>query len=441
MKIIQEPAPATRLVCGSQKETAKEPYRRTTLCVEAACDEGTLLYHTLTGMLILLDKEDVPEAVREELIKNWFLVPESFNDAAFADQCAGILRLLQNKPNEKKGIKSFTILTTTDCNARCYYCYEAGVSRKTMSAETAGDVAEHIARVSGGGSVELRWFGGEPLLNTKAMDIICRRLGEKGIHYRSLMITNGYYLDGAAAEKAVELWHLQKVQITLDGTAEVYNRVKAYAEGGDAYDRVLGNIETALDAGITVAIRLHVGNHNAEELLRLCEELAGRFRGRRNLCVQPALIGNFKGRTRRFRIESGTANTYLAVGKAIQEAGLSTAIPLLERELRIIACEADNDECEIILPGGELCRCGHELERECCGSIYSEERDEARISSWKEQMKLPECPSCALYPRCLNLKKCAWVNTSCKEDTRIIRMEMLRERMLEAYHRQKGALQ
>ena len=438
MKIIQEAAPATRMVCGSQKETTKEPCRRTSLCLEAACDEGTLLYHTLTGELLLLNKEDAPETVREYLTRHWFLVPEGFDEAAFADKVSQIAGLLDRNGEGKARKKSFTILTTTDCNARCYYCYEAGVARQTMSPDTARDTADYIARVCGGGEVTLRWFGGEPLLNTGAMDSICRRLAGQSIPYRSFMITNGYYLTPDTVEKAVSLWHLQKVQITLDGVGEVYDRVKAYVNAaGSAYERVLLHAEAARAAGIGVHIRLHLGEKNESELARLVEELARRFRQKDGLSVYVSLLGDFSEESGRFVGKSRVAERYLALTDKIRAAGLAGDGKPLPRELRKTACMAENDESDIILPDGRLCRCDLVLEKSCCGSIYTAERDMEQLQSWKERIHLPECAACALYPRCICLKKCGWVGANCPEYLQTIRKQGFREQMVETYQKWK----
>ncbi|MEI3172875.1 MAG: radical SAM protein [Lachnospiraceae bacterium] len=129
---------------------------------------------------------------------------------------------------EPEHITSYTIFTTTDCNARCFYCYEMGRSRIPMSDETAHKAAAYIAAHCGGEKVHLHWFGGEPLFNKQVIDIICTDLAEKGIVYESMIISNGYLFDGATVEQAVSHWKLKNVQITLDGTEEIYNRSKAF---------------------------------------------------------------------------------------------------------------------------------------------------------------------------------------------------------------------
>ena len=200
--------PANRTVfglCGEQEGKEGDSYRLSTCCVSAECADGTLLYHTLTGELLLLSPG---EEQNETLIRKRFLVPQEFRDNQFTDEIRRIAGMVRPA---KRNRTVFTVLTTTDCNARCYYCYEKGIRRTPMTEETALTVAEYIVRVSGGEGVKLRWFGGEPLYNRKAIDEICGVLAGKGIVFESSMISNGFYLDEETARAAAEKWNLKKV--------------------------------------------------------------------------------------------------------------------------------------------------------------------------------------------------------------------------------------
>lgn len=436
MKVILDPVPAAQTICAQQKKSENSTYRRTKLCVETDCPEGTLLFHTLTGMLLLLENQQDADNCRDELIQNWFLVPEDFDEASYADKFFSIFKMLNAGKNNRKNKTTFTIFTTTDCNARCYYCYQVGARRCSMSADTARAVADYIIRVSGGEEVQLYWFGGEPLVNSAVIDSICERLRTNGVSYKSVMTTNGYYLDQSVMEKAVGLWNLQKVQVTLDGTSEVYNRVKAYTNGGDAYARVLQNIENARSAGIEVHIRLNVSSDNIPELTRLADELAVRFPEKAGLSVYASFLGDFKGRTEHFNGDTYDADSYLKLKEKLKATGLDHISPL-KRNLKKNGCKADNDACEVILPDGRLCKCEHELENECYGSVFTDERDLERLNSWKEQVKLPECFHCPLYARCFNLKKCAWVNKNCSKTIQKIRISTLQEQVLDTYNKWK----
>jgi len=137
--IIKSPMSTVQGVCGNQKPRSGVQYRPSKHCITIQCGEGTLLYHTLTGALLLLPGGEMPEKTRQGLIRGWYLVPEDFNERRHADDVKKIVRLLQPKGPEKT---NFTILTTMDCNARCFYCYELGFRRISMSGETARAAAK-----------------------------------------------------------------------------------------------------------------------------------------------------------------------------------------------------------------------------------------------------------------------------------------------------------
>ena len=166
MEILSQPIELAQKVCGSQKPCPGD-WRMTHHCVSVPCAEGVLLYHTLTGELLLLNDEewaarDTDPNLREALFRRRFLVPTDFDENRYADQVVHLAKLL-NPP--QKGITRFTVFTTLDCNARCFYCYQMGRRRPSMSVQTAHDTAAYMARVSQGQQVKIQWYGGEPLYN------------------------------------------------------------------------------------------------------------------------------------------------------------------------------------------------------------------------------------------------------------------------------------
>ena len=241
MKIIIPTTSTFEQVVGRQKRADGERYRLMTYVVQQPVDDGLLLYNTLTCSMVLLTPDEIADLTAQgELIDRWFLVSQEHDDRKLRRQVRQMAALLTPAP---KVVTTYTILTTTGCNARCFYCYEQGTKPATMTAETASRVVRYIMAHRGGEEVTLRWFGGEPLVNAKAIDQISTELKEQGVPFRSKMITNGYLMDADLVERAKELWQLQWVQITLDGMAQTYNRVKYYIyQGVNAFEHVLENI-------------------------------------------------------------------------------------------------------------------------------------------------------------------------------------------------------
>lgn len=442
MKSIKRAIQAADGICGKQKREPEREYRISRYCLSVPCEEGTLLYHTLTGELLLVSappEEKNSKTVfdgqdSDELISRWFLVPDGFDERQFADGIAKIAGMLRKKEDGKN---SFTILTTTDCNARCFYCYEIGIRKIRMTDETARETAEYILRVSNGKPVSLRWFGGEPLYNRRAIEIICAFLHERGVEFESTMVTNGYLLDGETVKQAWKDWHLRKIQITIDGTREMYNRTKAYVGAtGDPYSRVMENIGEAMSAGIRVAIRLNMDARNAQDLCMLADDLAARFPDHRNLEVYVALLQEFNGKIHAHDSLEQAEEDFFAIREKMKGYGLLRKRSLPEN-LRPFRCMADQDDSEVVLPDGRTGRCEHFSEDIITGNIRDEKRDRKVEQRWKQPLNVPECDDCVLYPVCKKLQMCVWNQESCAELDRRIRIRELKEQMQAAYEEYK----
>ena len=429
--LIPADAVASRL-CIPPKNPAGAALRRSRFCVSLPCEAGTLLYHTLTGELRLLSAGESLEQHRDALARACFLVPADWDEVRFARQLRKVLAATMRS----KGKTAFVVLPTTACNARCHYCFERGVKPVTMTIETARAVAAYMERHCAGKPISLHWFGGEPLYNKPAIDAIAAELNARGVRFSSRMTSNGFYLDPETSIRAKRDWHLEQVQITLDGTETVYNRVKRYRdEEANPYQRVMRNIAGALDAGIGVIVRLNMDKANADDLFRLADELRDRFEGRAGLSVVVVLLREVAGKIRCFDSEEEAIARRIELTEKVARYGFGYPTGELSGKLIVNKCNADNDAAEVILPDGGIARCEHVNCAGTVGSIFDEKRDEAEIQSWKETAHFPECEECALLPRCGVLKRCEWVKNGCPQNTRDAGMRMLNAQILEAYRK------
>ena len=418
----------------TQKKKPDTEYRMSKHFMAVECPEGTLYFHTLTGEMVLLRTGEPVDP--DELIAHWFMVPQAFDENRYTDQIREVLLLVNRRTSAKT---SFTIFTTTDCNARCFYCYEMGRSRIPMTAETAHAVAAYIAKVCDGQEVRLNWFGGEPLYNQTVIDVITTDLRQNGVTFSSSMVSNGYYLDEKTVRRAVDDWKLKKIQITLDGTRDVYNRTKAFIDADEnPFERVLRHIGLALDAGIRINVRLNMDARNAEDLSNLVDLLAERFGGREKFSVYAAQIQDFHGSRRSFGSEQEAIARMTALQDKIARLGLTRPEKAFSRKMTLSSCMADNDAAEVLLPDGRTGKCEHFSETEITGSIFDDARDEQLLSDWKQHIVHPECADCALYPRCVQLQKCDWAKLGCSESARTMKLQQLQHQILTAYEQSKA---
>ena len=409
--IYQTTKPFDQLL-KKQKVKKGETYRPMYYVVEQPVDEGLLLYHTMTKALLLLTHEEAEVYKTHpidlpQLIELWFLVPQSHDDRLLSRQMRDVAKMYQKTSN---AITYYTILTTTDCNARCFYCYEMGQPRIPMSEETARSTANYIIRHSKGEKVSIMWYGGDPLYNKGVITLICHHLTEAGVNFKSRIISNGYLFDDDVIAEACSLWQLKYVQITLDGTEEVYNRSKAYIYNNvNAYRRVIDNIHRLQKADIQITIRMNIDMHNADNLLELAKELHHEFPDPKGILVYiHPLFEEEKGRTamhdeqkRRFVFAK-----MQEIRKILADSGFVRTVKL-KQKVRINRCMADNDSCITITPTGNIGKCDHYSHDSFVSHIDSEEWDEEMLQSFRETYdEIEACSTCFNYPNCFMLKRC-----------------------------------
>ena len=218
---------------GHQKVNDSIKYRLLKFLLFKPVNKGVLVYNLLTKQMILItnqlydyitDNKIVYSAALNELIQYWFVVPANFDEFKCFKQLKDFYKSIDNE----EYINTFTILPTTKCNARCFYCFENNKKRADMSEQVAIDTAKYIKMESKGKGVLIKWFGGEPLCNTKAINIISNYLSDNNIIFKSNIITNAYLFNSENVELAKNIWNVKKAQITLDGTEKLYNSIKSY---------------------------------------------------------------------------------------------------------------------------------------------------------------------------------------------------------------------
>jgi len=419
-----------------QEKKEKTAYRLMHYVVKKEIEEGILLYNTLTCSMALVKYEEAHQLMEaKELIENWFLVPVGHDDKKFCKIVKYGAKLMQQRP---KGIRKYTIVTTTGCNARCAYCFEKGTKPVSMTMETAEKVAQYIITHHGEyAKVQIDWFGGEPLVNYKVMDRICTRLKEQGINYYSHITTNGYLFSEKIVEKAAELWYLNRALITLDGTEENYNRIKGYVYRSEQspFQRVLANIGMLLDADIEVIVRLHVSNDNVQEIEELMKLLADKFKGQEKLSLQILHLFELFGPEARV-LSSEERATLIHKIRHLENYGYQLGISTpkkLNQNLMLFGCMVDSEDALMIVPDGHLGLCEHHLENLFFGHIDNDEWDMEVIKLSREYCEeISECDTCVLYPVCNRLKICS-IQDICFKEHREYRIEKIRQRMLNKY--------
>jgi len=405
---------------GKQRIKDEDTYRMMHYVFRVDYDGKVLLHNVVTGRLVVLDQEeaeileDLPKAykpVMEQLVGWHYLVPESCDEHQQVFGMRAVLRKL-DAVQKDPAITTYTILPTTACNARCYYCFEHGVETVSMTEQTANDVIEYISTHCGNEKkVFISWFGGEPTVASKRIDQISEGLRNNGINYWCDMTTNGYLFDENMVNRAVNLWNLKSAMITVDGTEEKYNKIKAYVGAeGSPYQKVIRNIGLLIEKEIHVNVRMNYDLDNYKDFPALLKDLGTLFKGNSYLHVRCHPVnGEYADKTGvvHHGRDEWFDRTTVELNNLARSKGLlrnTDQLPFLRYE----GCEANRDSTVTITPQGMLVRCPEQFGvDQFTGSVKEGITHPERVQSWKQFEEYEKCERCILYPRCNRLSNCS----------------------------------
>ncbi|UCF90556.1 MAG: quinohemoprotein amine dehydrogenase maturation protein [Desulfobacterales bacterium] len=151
-------------------------------------------------------------------------------------------------------LKTLILHLTDTCNLSCRYCYYAERGRSTgrkerMDLNVARQAVDFLVAQSGGlEEVVLVFFGGEPLLNFKAIpavvDYACAKAAATGKKVNFALTTNGTLL----TEEIVDFFQQKNIGVTvsMDGFQEVHDSCRRFPDGSPSYALILPKVKHLL---------------------------------------------------------------------------------------------------------------------------------------------------------------------------------------------------
>lgn len=366
-----------------------------------------LYYNCLTDEIVLADKTED----RDQLIRRWYLVPKYF-DIKSVDHL-----IRQNYKRTAYGPGSFLkrnyiIFTTTACNASCEYCFEKGMRPLTMSKEVGLDVANYIIKSHDPSrKFKIKWFGGEPLVNKEAINVISDALNDAKLNYYSDISSNGDLLD-LCTDEELRNWKVTGIQFTLDAVGEEYDRIKGLPNG--AYERLKKSVSRLEKLGIKAKIRIHVNTKKEE---KPWYKIVDEFKDFSNVTMYARLLYQESSKS--------DYDELLALEDYITDNTGKVFFPIFSINSH---CMADNSRMACITPNGELSPCEHYAYGELMyGSIYSSEHKYDVHKEWGKRRKTSEemCLSCPLYPLCRQNTMCP-AEGKCSEGYQYYQIETIK---------------
>ena len=141
---------------------------------------------------------------------------------------------------------------THGCNMRCTYCY-AGSKRSEVMPEHIGRKAidRAIASIEPGGTLDLGFFGGEPLLEAELIEKLIAYAGRQvkaaGMNLALTMTTNGTVTNPRAW--SIMTLPAMSLSISCDGLPAIHDRHRRFTSGGGTSAKLLSTISMLQQAG------------------------------------------------------------------------------------------------------------------------------------------------------------------------------------------------
>ena len=360
-----------------------------------------LVYNLLKSTCVILDCDEYHRFKdcrsfegSKQLHKMGFYVDKDYNEIKEA-----LYYIRRNTDQRNQNLRRHRIYTTLACNARCPYCFETRADGGHMSLEIAEKVSQYIQKKQGNAQkLTIIWFGGEPLLNTAAIDFISRDLCSSmssNLNYSYFMITNGLLFNDTLVQKAVHEWKLEGAQITLDGLKDTYEKVKGY-NIPNAFDKVIKNIRLLLYNGIKVRIRVNYDQNNFNEILALIDFLGSNFCDCDGIFVYGHKIMSDKSPD---NSKLASADDDILIWDKIRENGFCKDI-LETIKPNLMSCTAGSLYNEMFLPNGNIGKCAQAIAKgDIVGSLETGIHNN-KVSKWCCGLLNDVCMECTLLPIC-----------------------------------------
>ncbi len=188
-----------------------------------------------------------------------------------------------------------TVIPTFECNCRCSYCYEKKV-KGVISQRVKEGILNFIKTKKSITSLNIIWFGGEPLLcREHVYDLSCELLQyctDLNISYSSSMVTNLTLLQADDIEKLKKskiFWF----QVTLDGPENIHNRRRFEFNEINSFKKIIANIKLLLQNDFKVDLRINIDKSNVNYISELLQTVKNEIGIHANLTLYPARVSSY----------------------------------------------------------------------------------------------------------------------------------------------------
>lgn len=221
---------------------------------------GATLFNLETGKREYINELEMKKILEFDNFPNDIILPKNIKKE-------NIKFTKLNKSNRKNHFSFADIVfleVTRKCNLRCKHCLNN--SGENIPNELSdSELKTLIQDLADSGVQDIRFTGGEPLLNKNIYDYI--KLASKNGIYTSIG-TNATLITKEIAKKLKESG-LNKAVVSIDGTEETHNFIR----GKGNYSKAMIGLENLREQGIRVRVNSVIMKSNIEEVITLAKDL------------------------------------------------------------------------------------------------------------------------------------------------------------------------
>lgn len=166
---------------------------------------------------------------------------------------------------ERERLAKAIIFLSSDCNLKCIYCYaNSGEVHRVVSADKAKRLIDFVADKCDRLILDFHG-GGEPLMHFDLIKELYDYAASTKKLYRTVLITNGATNDADKLDWIVK--HVNSMAISCDGTPEIQNKNRPFADGRSSSPEVEKTIKYFVRNDFAFIVRSTITDESAQKLL------------------------------------------------------------------------------------------------------------------------------------------------------------------------------
>jgi uncharacterized protein len=287
------------------------------------------------------------------------------------------------------------VMPTERCNFRCTYCPQTFNYGKMDDSVVRGLKNLISLRVPALDSLQLAWFGGEPLLAAATVLDISEHAKhvagqQQNMRFEGSMTTNAFLLTGPLCSKLVNAGVTQ-FNISLDGLNDVHDRSRHLAGGRPSFETIWQNLVTFRESDLSaqICLELHMDSDNKDTFTEFIRAVASTFLSDSRFSYVFRPIERLGGPNDHTLPILNPHEVEELVLKATREIPTDKRI---EPKEEASSCYAAHANSFVVRSNGRLGKCSLALEdeRNTVGSLLSDgsmRLDPAKVKPWLRGLK------------------------------------------------------